>query len=89
MNTTSKAELMTIYEFIGPGDTPTRVSPGNGEVFLVEQGRFEAPVKYAQGFQMLGFATLGEPRLKPRANGDSRGIGAHMGEDQSKKGVSK
>ncbi len=91
MTTTTKTDEPVItFEFIGPGDRPTRITPGNQLVFEVdERGRFEAPAKYAQSFAMLGFQTLGTARVKPKQNGDSRGIGAHMGQDQSKKGATK
>jgi hypothetical protein len=88
MNTTSKqkTEPTIIYEFVGPGEVPTRVSPGDGSVYLVDdRGCFEAPVRFAQGLHYLGFDTRGEARVKPKA----KGIGAHMGEDQSKNGASK
>lgn len=78
-------EPMITFEFVGPGETPTRVSPGNGEVYLVDDhGRFEAPARFAQGLGYLGFRTLGEASVK--ASGESHmGIGAHMGQDRSKK----
>jgi hypothetical protein len=83
-----KIEPMIVYEFVGRGDTPTRVSPGDGSVYLVDdRGCFEGPARFAQALGYLGFETRGVPRVK--ANGENRGIGAHMGKDQSKKGVSK
>ncbi|MGA8610364.1 MAG: hypothetical protein WB760_01350 [Xanthobacteraceae bacterium] len=73
-------EPTIVYEFVGTGDVPTRVSPGNGETYLVDdRGCFEAPAKFAQGLHYLGFETRGESRVKPKANGQDRG----------KKGVSK
>ena len=70
----------------GPVDVPTRVSPGNGETYLVDdRGCFEAPAKFAQALHYLGFQTRGPARVKPKANGESRGIGAHMGKTEAKK----
>jgi hypothetical protein len=92
MNATSKRtnEPMIVYEYVGPADVPTRVSPGDGSVYLVDdRGCFEAPAKFAQALHYLFFETRGEARVKPKANGDSRGIGVQMGEDRTKKGVSK
>jgi hypothetical protein len=90
MNATSKQKIepMIIFEFVGPGDTPTRVSPGDGSVYLVDaRGCFEGPARFAQALHFLGFEVRGRPRVK--ANVESRGIGAHMGDDRTKKGVSK
>ena len=86
--TTKKSEPTIVYEFVGTGDVPTRVSPGDGTTYLVDdQGRFEAPAKFRQALHYLNFETRGEARLKP--NAESRGIGAHMGADRSKRNVSK
>jgi hypothetical protein len=75
---------MVNYEYIGTGDVPTHVSVGTGVAYYVVDRRLQAPARFAQALGYLGFETRGAPRIKANSNGESRGIGAHMGEDRSK-----
>jgi hypothetical protein len=81
---------MATYEYVGTGDVPTHVSVGTGVAYYVVNRRLQAPARFAQGLGYLGFEARarGKPKVEP-GNGDSRGIGATMGDDRSKKGASK
>ena len=75
MNTTSQNRANDYLRICRHGVGPDRVSTGT-TTYLVDDGLFEAPVRFAQALRYLHFETRGPARVKPKAKG--------MGEDKSK-----